>query len=151
MSNNINPCPLCGRKVVLESFQVRKGWEASIHCECLLSMSTITCDTKEEAEYLAISAWNSQVEKEKISPNTCPMCLDCPDNCQLEGKVPMTREQVRAETAKEFAEKIAIEFKKYQALDYPYCYLYETEQRDELFLRHIEKTAASFGAEVKDV
>ena len=42
----------------------------------------------------------------KQNDTVCPMCLDCHDNCLLEGKHPMTSAQVRAETAKEFGGEI---------------------------------------------
>ena len=47
----LKPCPFCGGEAVLEAFNTRKGYEATIQCNgrCILYMSTITYDTEEEA------------------------------------------------------------------------------------------------------
>lgn len=167
-NNKILPCPICGSSAVeLETYQVRKGWEAIIHCECLLSMSTITCDTEEEAKIVAISSWNKRVKQDEISPATCTMCLDCPDNCLFDGKHPTTREQVRAETAKEFAEKAISEV--FEKITQRFCDIYYSglnrECPDSILSEHyqsafdeckeivknsITELAASFGMEIEE-
>lgn len=44
---------------MLESFKVRKGYEAAIHCSnCLAIMNTITYDNEEDATEACIKAWN---------------------------------------------------------------------------------------------
>ncbi len=62
--NELIPCPFCGFTASIETFKVRKGYEANVHCDyCLASMSTITYDTEEEAYLAAIKAWNRRVNK----------------------------------------------------------------------------------------
>lgn len=67
---SVASCPCCGGEAVLDSFTVRKGYEANVHCNggCLLSMQTITCDTLEEAEGAALSAWNHRAAYDKTLP-----------------------------------------------------------------------------------
>ena len=63
METELKPCPFCGGKALLEEFSVRKGFEACIVCsDCLVTMSTITYDTQEEAIEAAIEDWNRRAE-----------------------------------------------------------------------------------------
>ena len=58
----VGDCPCCGSSSLIEVFQVRKGWEADIHCNgCLLNYHTITYDTPEEAGDAALKGWNNRV------------------------------------------------------------------------------------------
>ena len=55
----LKPCPFCGGEALIESFVVRKGFEACVVCcDCLVSMPTITFDTEEEAIDRATRDWN---------------------------------------------------------------------------------------------
>ena len=55
----LKPCPFCGSKAIIESFSVRKGFEATVSCtECLANMPTITFDFEETAYLEAIKDWN---------------------------------------------------------------------------------------------
>lgn len=57
----LEKCPFCGNEAILEVFEVRKGWEATVACtNCLANMPTITYDTSEEAEFSAVKDWNSR-------------------------------------------------------------------------------------------
>lgn len=62
----LKPCPFCGGEAVLESFTVRKGYEAVIHCNgsCLANMPTITFETEEEANKRAVDTWNRRAKDE---------------------------------------------------------------------------------------
>lgn len=52
-------CPLCGHEVIIETYKVRKGYEAAIHCDnCLLNLSSITFDTEREAASCVLEKWN---------------------------------------------------------------------------------------------
>lgn len=52
-------CPLCGHEVIIETYKVRKGYEATIHCDdCLLSLTSITFDTEEDAANYVLEKWN---------------------------------------------------------------------------------------------
>lgn len=103
----------------------------------------------------------------KQNDTVCPMCLDCPNNCLLEWKHPMTREQVRAETAKEFAEKAISEV--FEKITQRFCDIYYSglnrECPDSILSEHyqsafdeckeivknsIAEIAASFGTEVEE-
>lgn len=56
-------CPLCGHKAIIETYSVRKGYEATIHCtNCLLNLPSITFDTEEEAAKSVIDQWNNVKE-----------------------------------------------------------------------------------------
>lgn len=58
-NEKLKPCPHCGGEGMLESFRVRKGYEATIHCNnCLAIMPTITYDTEKESIEACIEAWN---------------------------------------------------------------------------------------------
>lgn len=61
----LKPCPFCGDNYPLkEVFSVRKGWEATVHCNnCLATITTITFDFPQTAEIKVIEAWNRRVEK----------------------------------------------------------------------------------------
>ena len=61
----LKPCPFCGGAAVLESCKTRKGYEATIQCNggCILYMTTITCDTEEEAIETVIKRWNTRTPK----------------------------------------------------------------------------------------
>jgi Lar family restriction alleviation protein len=55
-------CPFCGNKAVLEPIEVRKGYEAVVHCNgCLASIHTITYETEEEAIINATTSWNRRM------------------------------------------------------------------------------------------
>ena len=55
----LKPCPFCGGEPLLEPYEVRKGYEASIQCNsCLGRMITITYDDKKTAVKKVIEAWN---------------------------------------------------------------------------------------------
>lgn len=59
----LKPCPFCGGKAMVESFAVRKGFEANIVCtDCLVNMPTITYDTEEEAIAAVEKAWNRRAD-----------------------------------------------------------------------------------------
>ena len=63
----LKPCPFCGnRDAFLESFKVRKGYEAAVQCNgCLAQMVTITYDTEEEAIESAEKAWNRRTHENR--------------------------------------------------------------------------------------
>lgn len=63
MKEQLKKCPFCGGEAVLEPYKARKGYEASIQCNggCLLYMTTITCDTQEEAIETVVNRWNTRV------------------------------------------------------------------------------------------
>lgn len=55
----LKPCPFCGYSAVIEPYKVRKGYEATVHCNaCLAYMMTITYDTEEEAIEAVTEAWD---------------------------------------------------------------------------------------------
>lgn len=55
----LKPCPFCGADAVIETFRVRKGFQANVSCTfCLAHMLTITFDFEEEAYLNAIKDWN---------------------------------------------------------------------------------------------
>lgn len=67
--SKLKPCPFCGGNAVLECFLYSNGFMADIQCgssanlnagdtPCLLTMTTVTYDTEEEAIQAAIKAWN---------------------------------------------------------------------------------------------
>lgn len=59
LMTKIKPCLHCKGEGMLESFKVRKGYEAAIHCSnCLAIMNTITYDNEEDAIEACIKAWN---------------------------------------------------------------------------------------------
>ena len=61
MGNQIElkPCPFCGAEATIESFAVRKGFEANIMCTgCLVNIPTITYDTEQEAILAVERNWN---------------------------------------------------------------------------------------------
>lgn len=59
--DELKRCPFCEYEAVLETMQVRKGWEADIHCNgCLASIHTITHDTEQEAIDAAKRDWNNR-------------------------------------------------------------------------------------------
>jgi hypothetical protein len=59
----LKQCPFCGREAFLESYRVRKGYEASIqYNQCLCSMSTITYDEEETAIESVTKAWNRRID-----------------------------------------------------------------------------------------
>lgn len=69
MSNDIKlrECPCCSYSAVLETMQVRKGWEANIHCnDCGLTIHTITFDFEEEAIEDAVTKWNTRKPMDRI-------------------------------------------------------------------------------------
>jgi hypothetical protein len=61
-NHKIKPCPFCGGSAVIEPMQVRKGFEAVVHCNrsCLASIHTITYDTEEQAIKAVTEAWNKR-------------------------------------------------------------------------------------------
>ena len=63
----LKPCPFCGGEAVLETFNTRKGYEATIQCNgrCILYMSTITYDTEKEAVENVVKAWNRRADDEQ--------------------------------------------------------------------------------------
>lgn len=62
----LKPCPFCGSKAIIESFSVRKGFEANVSCtECLANMPTITFDFEETAYLEAIKDWNRRADNGK--------------------------------------------------------------------------------------
>lgn len=62
--SELKPCPFCGcRILLLEAYEVRKGWEAAIPCNnCPVVMTTITYDTEEQAIEAVTKAWNRRAE-----------------------------------------------------------------------------------------
>lgn len=59
----LKPCPFCGGNAIIESFSVRKGFEANVSCtECLANMPTITFDFEETAYLEAIKDWNRRAD-----------------------------------------------------------------------------------------
>lgn len=55
----LKPCPFCGGEPLLEPYEVRKGYEASIQCNrCLGRMISITYDDEKTAVKKVIEAWN---------------------------------------------------------------------------------------------
>lgn len=59
-------CPFCGSTAFIETFKVRKGYEANVHCnKCLANMPTMTFDTEEEAYYQAVADWNTRTTTTK--------------------------------------------------------------------------------------
>ena len=57
--SELKPCPFCGSTVSLESFEERKGYAATVHCDsCPAEITTITYDTEKEARTRAHWAWN---------------------------------------------------------------------------------------------
>lgn len=59
----LKPCPFCGDPAVFEAFKERKGYAATIRCcGCPAEITTITYDTKKEAEVRAVWAWNRRVD-----------------------------------------------------------------------------------------
>jgi hypothetical protein len=63
MNEELKRCAHCGCHAVMETMQVRKGWEADAHCNgCLVSLHTITYDTEEEAIAAAIKGWNNRAD-----------------------------------------------------------------------------------------
>lgn len=59
----LKACPFCGGEALIESFTVRKGFEACVVCcGCLVSMPTITFDTEEEAINRAERDWNRRAD-----------------------------------------------------------------------------------------
>ncbi len=62
----LKPCPFCGAKnPIVNSFEVRKGYEANVQCEnCLVYMPSITYDSRQEAENEAIREWNRRAKDE---------------------------------------------------------------------------------------
>lgn len=62
--DKLKPCPFCGGEATIESFQVRKGFEAVIQCcGCLVNMPTITYDDEETAKENSVKAWNRRTEE----------------------------------------------------------------------------------------
>lgn len=62
----LKPCPFCGSEAMLESFKVRKGYEANVVCcECLVNMPTITYDTEEEAIQAVVRDWDRRAGGEE--------------------------------------------------------------------------------------
>ena len=60
--DQLKSCPCCGHKAVLEPSIVRKGFECTIQStHCLLTMSTITYDTLEEAITQCAEDWNRRI------------------------------------------------------------------------------------------
>lgn len=58
----LKPCPFCGNEAILESFDTRKGYEATICCNsCFAAMHSITYDLKQEAIKRVTNAWNQRV------------------------------------------------------------------------------------------
>lgn len=78
-----------------------------------------------------------------INAAAIPSCAADKFHCWHDREIAETEKRV----AKEFKNKIIAEFNKYTKWDDPYCYLYEPEQRDEMFINHLSKIAASFGVE----
>ena len=62
--HELKPCPFCGNcDALLESFAVRKGYEAVVQCNgCLATMATITYDTEKEAIEDVEKAWNRRAD-----------------------------------------------------------------------------------------
>lgn len=57
----LKPCPFCGFTASIETFKVRKGYEANVHCnKCLANIPTITLDSEEESYYQAVTCWNTR-------------------------------------------------------------------------------------------
>lgn len=81
-----------------------------------------------------------------INAAAIPSCAADKFHCWHDREIAETEKRV----AKEFAEKLKTEFNKYTKWDDPYCYLYEPEQQDEMFINHLSKIAASFGVEEKE-
>jgi len=74
MSDNLKDCPFCGYDTVLETMQVRKGWEADAHCNgCLASIHTITYDTEQEAIDAATSDWNRRSNTQLVESGWIPI------------------------------------------------------------------------------
>ena len=70
-NNKLKPCPFCGGDVVLETYESRKGYEATIQCngKCILYMQTITYDTVVEAIKGVTNAWNRRADNGKRTDN----------------------------------------------------------------------------------
>ena len=63
----LKECPCCSYQAVIEPYKARKGYECTIHCNgCLLSLTTITYDTEEEAIDAAVKQWNTRKPMERI-------------------------------------------------------------------------------------
>lgn len=59
----LEPCPFCGSTAVIESFAVRKGYEANVQCTgCLAVMPTVAYDLEETAFLEAKRTWNMRVK-----------------------------------------------------------------------------------------
>ena len=58
----VKNCPCCGNTAFIESYEVRKGYEADIHCSgCMLNYHTITFDTENDAIEDALNGWNKRI------------------------------------------------------------------------------------------
>lgn len=60
-SEKLLPCPCCASSAHLETMEVRKGYEADIHCNgCQLSYHTTTFLTEEDAIKDVVTHWNQR-------------------------------------------------------------------------------------------
>lgn len=63
----LKECPCCTYQAVIEPYKARKGFECTIHCNnCMMSLTTITYDTEEEAIDAAVRMWNTRKPMERI-------------------------------------------------------------------------------------
>lgn len=59
----LKPCPFCGGEAEFEWWLGRKGFEASVSCECgALVTEGIYYDSQAEAEERTVKAWNQRHE-----------------------------------------------------------------------------------------
>ena len=62
----LKPCPFCGGEALLEPYEARKGYEASIQCNsCLGRMISITYDDEKTAVKKVIEAWNRRAGEQE--------------------------------------------------------------------------------------
>lgn len=62
----LKPCPFCGYTATIETFKARKGYESVVSCNrCLANSPTITYDTYEMAERIAIEQWNRRTQNDE--------------------------------------------------------------------------------------
>jgi len=126
MAENILTCPFCGGEPLMETFSVRKGYEANIHCDkCSASISTITYDTEGEAILNCLKNWNRRT-------------------IRLES-------EVRAKTVKEFAGKLLSPLigaynQSYKASGYD---MEAARSASEIkhYIDHIKQTVEQYGKE----
>ena len=79
----LKPCPFCGHEAYLESFPVRKGFEAVVQCyNCNANMQTVTFDTEEAAQQSIAEEWNRRTpmvppESHPIGSSMCIGRMEC--------------------------------------------------------------------------